>query len=854
MKKVLLIIGIVIVVLLGALLTAPFLFKDEIKELVIKEANKQLNAKISLGDVQLSFIRNFPNASVRLKDFSIIGKNEFAKDTLIAVEGLNLVVDIKSFLSESEEGYIVKQLIITKPSIYAHVLKNGKENWDIMKPDTAKTTTPEDTTTTAFKLSLKKLAIEKADIVYNDEQSKMFVRVKNFNHTLSGDMTADNTVFSTENSIEQLSFLMDNIPYLNKAKFVLNADIDADLKESVFKISQNKIELNAIKLSLDGWLKMLEDGFDMDLKLNAPDTEFKDILSLIPAIYAKDFADIQTKGKVKLNAYAKGIYNEKRFPAFGLNMQVSNAWFKYPALPKSVDNINIDLKVANPGGSLDATQVDVKKFAFALGGNPFSGSLKLKTPMSDPDIDFYAKGIINLGMIKEVYPLEDMSLSGIVNVDLKLAGKMSYYDKAQYDKFMFSGMVNLSNMVFQTTALPQDVEVKKVTLTFNPKTVDLPALNVKIGKSDINGYGRLENFIPYIFKDETLKGSLDVNSTYLNVNDFMATEVAAESSTPAKKIEEETPAEAASIVLIPSNLNFTLNSSFKKVIYDKMDISNLKGTLQIVDSKLYFRGIGMDAMGGNLQLDGLYNTQDPAKPIFQVDQLKINNVIFTEIYKQVDAVKQLAPIFEKTSGKFSTNLTMTTALNQDMSPDLNSLTAKGTLSSQNLSIKDVKLLQTIGTVLNRNELKNPTINNVSIPFEIEKGRVYTNPFDINIADTKLMVQRGSTGIDQTIDYVMNADVPTPENTIVKLNKLGLRITGTLTNPKVKIETKEMVQDAVNTLKQQAAKGMEQTKEVAKQQIEEIKTQTKENINTELKKAGQDLKESSKDALKNLFKK
>ncbi len=851
MKKVLLIIGIVIVVLFGALLAAPFLFKDEIKELVISEANKQLNAKVSLGDVQLSFIRNFPNASVRLKDFRVIGEKEFAKDTLISVEGLNLVVDIKSFLSESDEGYQVKQLIITKPSIYAHVLKNGKVNWDIMKPDTAKTT-PEDTTTTAFKLSLKKLAIEKADIVYNDEQSKMFVRVKNFNHTLSGDMTADNTVFSTKNSIEQLSFLMDNIPYLNKAKLVLDADIDADLKESVFKISKNNIELNAIKLSLEGWLKMLEDGFDMDIKLNAPNTEFKDILSLIPAIYAKDFADIQTKGKVKLDAYAKGVYNEKRFPAFGLNMLVSNAWFKYPALPKSVDNINIDLKVANPGGSLDATLVDVKKFSFALGGNPFSGSLKLKTPMSDPDIDLYAKGIINLGMIKEVYPLEDMSLSGIVNVDLKLAGKMSYYDKAQYDKFMFSGIVNLSNMVFQTTALPQDVEVKKVTLTFNPKTVDLPTLNVKIGKSDINGSGHLENFIPYIFKDETLKGSLQVNSSYLNVNDFMAAEVVAENNTPAKKIEE--PTEAASIVLIPSNLNFTLNSSFKKVIYDKMDISNLKGTLQIIDSKLYFKGIGMDAMGGNLQLDGLYNTKDPAKPIFQVDQLKITNVIFTEIYKQVDAVKQLAPIFEKTTGKFSTNLTMTTILNQDMSPDLNSLTAKGTLSSQNLSIKDVKLLQTIGTVLNRNELKNPTINNVSIPFEIEKGRVYTNPFDINVADTKLTVQRGSTGIDQTIDYVMNASIPTPESTIVKLSKLGLRITGTITDPKVKIETKEMVQDAVNTLKQQAAKGVEQTKEVAKQQIEEIKTQTKENINTELKKTGQDLKESGTNALKNLFKK
>lgn len=856
MKKALLITGGVILFLFVALLTLPLLFKDEIKDLVVEQVNKSLNAKVDIGDVDLSFIRNFPSASVLVKDVCVVGKDSFARDTLLSLEEASVVVNIKSFIN-SENGYQVNKVVLTRPNIYAHVLKSGRANWDIMIPDTAQVKEPEDTTKTEFKLSLEKLAIEHANVIYNDEKSKMYLKVQDLNHQLSGDMTADETVLSTATSIEQISFLMDGIPYLNKAKFLLEADVDADIKNNKYTISKNKVQLNAIELALEGWVKLLEnEDVDMDLKVKAPDTQFKDILSLIPAIYAKDFSDIQTKGKVKFDAFAKGIYNEKRMPAFGVNFLVSDAWFKYPALPKSIDNINIDTKITNPGGSLDATVVDVKKFAFALGGNPFSGSIHLKTPISDPDVNMYAKGILNLGMIKDVYPMEEgMSLSGILDIDLKLAGKMSYYEKQMYDKFFFDGKLNITNMVAKTTALPQPVEIQRVNLLFNPKTVALPALQMKVGKSDISGNGQLENFIPYIFKNETLKGNLNVSSNYLNANDFMTPTTEAPAGQQAKPAEQAPAAStSSSAVLIPSNLDFTLNSSFKKVIYDKMDISNLKGTLQVVQSKLFFKGIAMDAMGGSLLLNGLYNTQNPQKTSFQVDQLKITDVLFTEIFKQVDAVKKLAPMFEKTSGRFSTSLNMYTDLDKEMSPVLNTLTAKGVLQSKDLTIKDVKVLQTIATVTKRNELANPTIKNVSVPFEIEKGRVYTDPFDIAVADTKVTVQRGSTGIDQTIDYTMNLNVPTSDNTIVKLSKLGLKVGGTFTSPTVKIETKEMLQDAANTLKEQASKGVDQVKETAKQQAAELTKSTKEDLNKNLKQSGEEIKSAGKNVIDGLFKK
>jgi hypothetical protein len=847
MKKFLLITGIVVVALFAFLLTAPFLFKNEIKQAVIAQANKQLNATVGFKDVQLSFIRSFPNASVKLQDFYIVGKNEFSKDTLIHVDAAYAVVDIKSFFSKT--GYIVKKIELTSPSVYAHVLADGKVNWDIMKPDTTKEE-KKDTTKTKFKLSLKKLIIKDARIRYNDEKAHIYFAIDNLNHTLSGDLTAESTVLATTNHIKGMTCRMENVPYLSNATFNLDGDINADLKNMKFTVSKVKAQVNAITLNMSGWFQVLKNGgYTMDLKVDAPDTQFKDILSLIPAIYSKNFETIQTKGKVRLNLYARGLYNDSVFPAFGVNLVVSNAWFKYPALPKSVDKINIAADISNPGGSLDRTKVDVKQFSFVLGNNPFAGSFSLATPISDPDINFAAKGVLNLGMVKEVYPMDSIGqLSGILDANLKLKGKMSYYQKKEYQKFFFDGKLNLSNMVLKTKNLPHDLEIKRANLVFNPKFVDLPVLQMKVGKSDLTASGHLENFIPYFFKNETLKGSLQTNSEYFNVADFMSS---ATTSTPATAAKVDTS--SMKVVAIPSNLDFTLTSSFKRVIYDKMEIANAKGALQMADSKLTFKTLSLSAMGGSMVMSGIYNTKNIKKPDVDID-LKINDVLFTEVFKQVQTVKKLAPIFANTSGRFSSTMTMYTTLGNDMMPVLNTLSGKGVLVSKNLAIKNVKVLHTLGSVLKRDELKDPEIEKVSIPFEIKNGRVYTDPFDINIADTKINVEKGSTGVDQTIDYTMKVAIPTSGNNVFKLSKLGVKIGGTFTSPKISIQTKEMIKDAVATIKQQANKKIEEVKTVAKEQVNELKQQAKENITPNLKKAGDNIKESGKKVLNNLFSK
>ena len=79
-KKGIIIGASVIAFVFVLLLTTPFLFKDKILKVAKQEINNMMIAEVDFKELNLSFIRNFPNATIELDNVRVIGTNEFAKD------------------------------------------------------------------------------------------------------------------------------------------------------------------------------------------------------------------------------------------------------------------------------------------------------------------------------------------------------------------------------------------------------------------------------------------------------------------------------------------------------------------------------------------------------------------------------------------------------------------------------------------------------------------------------------------------------------------------------------------------------------------------------------------------------
>ncbi len=836
LKKILKISGISVGVLLVAMISAPFLFKKQIKEAIVNAANKNLNAKLAVDDFGLNFFSNFPNATLSLNDAALSGIGDFAKDTLFKAKSASVTINLSSIFSGH---YQVSKISLDKAHIYAKVLADGRTNWDIMKPDSVRKESATDTTKSDFSLQLKKISLNDCSVIYDDQASDMKAILDKWSGTISGDFNAKSTTLNTESSVNELSFYMSKIPYLYKMKTSANASIKADLEKLSFSFVESVLEINDVKATINGMFAMLtkENGMQFDLKLKSPDTQFKNILSLVPAMYTADFKDIKTSGTANLDGYVKGIMKGEQYPAFDLKINVKDGMFQYPSLPKSVTAINVDMNIQNPGGALDNTLIDISKFNFNMGGNPFAAILKISSPISDPNLDAKMKGIIDLSMIKDVYPLEKgTELSGRLNADLDIATRMSYVEKEQYDKVKASGALQVSGVNYRSASMPL-VAISSMLMKFSPQFVTLDNFQAKIGRNDISANGRLDNLLAYVLKNKTLKGNLNLSSNYLNVNDFMMGNSLPASTT--KSTSSTTPASnsttVSSVFEVPKNLDFTLNGKMKEVVYEKIDMTNVGGVIQVKDGTITFKNVGGNALGGTMNMTGSYSTAaDPQKPKVDMD-MKMSNVSFAQTFKSVEMVQKFAPIFEKINGNYSMNMKMNSVMGSDYMDMLKTLTMNGLLQSSDVKVQGVEVLNSLASALKTDALKSLAVKDLKMPFTINNGRVNTKPFSISANGGKLELA-GSTGLDQSIDYIGTVTLP-KELANKFVNAVGITIGGTFTKPKVGIDTKSLLQNTVNSA----------SKELLGASVDDKKAELKQKASAEAAKQAQRIRDEAKNA-------
>jgi hypothetical protein len=834
MKKLLKFLLFFILFILVVLFTAPILFKGKIIKIAHEQINNNINAKASFDDINLSFFKHFPYLTAGIKQLTVEGIDEFEGDTLLYVKSFELAANVISAIKM--ENIEIKKIAIIEPSINAKVLESGKANWDIAK-ETEEKPVEEDVDTTASEfdatIALKKFIIADADINYTDESSGMEASLKDFDFDLSGDFSQKFSTLIINSSTEELNFVLGGIRYLRDVALNIFINVDANLEDNVFVLQENSFGLNDFILTIDGKLEMPEEqDMSIDMTYATNNADFKTLLSLVPAIYMRDFADLKTTGSLVLNGSIKGNVGENVTPDVDGKLLVQNATFSYPDLPKSASNINIDIAYFYDGKQMDNTTVDVNKFHVELGGNPIDMSMNLRTPISDPFINSAIDAKIDLKTLSDLIPMEDTELKGLIDINLDLMGNMSVIEEEKYEDFKAVGKVLITDFLFASPDAPQPVIITKADLGFSPQYLAVNAFKAELGKSDFGLDGKVTNYLPFVLHDGTLKGEFNFKSNTIDLNEFMS-----EGSEEEEEEIEETDTIGLSVVEVPANIDFTLNSSINKIYYDKLEIDDVKGKIFIRDSRVVMEKLKMNMLEGNIELNGEYNTQDIANPLIDFG-FQANSIDIPQAFTSFDVLEKIAPIASKATGKVSIGMDLSSFLNQSMKPIMNSMVGTGNLSSQRIGVKSSDAFTAIGNQLNTDAFKEMVLNDLLFDFEIRGGKLFVNPFETKMGNTNLMIA-GEQGFDKTMDYGINLSVPrsvlgTANTTISNLAadkgislasaenlNMLVKVTGDMAKPKVSIDMKESLAGTTDAVKEEikatAKKEIETRKEDAKKQ-------------------------------------
>ena len=793
-KRIFTIIGVVFLLLIIALFAAPFIFQDAIKAKIAQTINKNVDATVSFKDVDLSFIKSFPDANVSVDHLVIINKAPFAGDTLVSFGTLDLKMSIKELFKGDNEPMNIDSFTSDNGQVNIIFNKDGIGNFDIALKDDAST---DDGNSAPLALKLKSYKINNLKFVYFDQGSNLKMVIDSLNHSGSGDFAASKLDLVTT-SQASLTLDMDGTNYMRQIPLKLDAVLGIDLENSKYTFKENKAIINQLPLEFNGFIQLVEAGQQYDLTFRTPSSSFTNFLALVPAKYSGSLANIKTTGDFSFSGFAKGLYSENTVPAFNLKIASNNASFKYPDLPKSVQNIVIDAKIINDSGILNDTYVDLDKLTFAIDQDVFSAKAKIRNVVENPLVDAALKGTINLGNLSNAYPIKlDKPLQGILKADLTTKFDMQAVEDNKYEKIDNAGTMSISNFKYVDDK-GSALNIATAAMSFNTDHVNLQQFDATTGKSDISAKGRLDNFYGFLFRKQELKGNFSMTSNQLSLADFMT----------AEDPNAKTTAKTSEALKIPSFLNVTLSAKANTVLYDNLVLKNVAGKISIKDEKATLEDVTTNIFGGLIAVSGNVSTKEKV-PTFNMT-LGLKNVDIAQTFTQLEMLKSIAPIAGIINGQLNSTIHVGGNLDaKEMTPNLASITGDlmGQLLSTTVNAQSSTLLTALDNNLNFIDLSKVNLNNLSTYLTFENGKVNLKPFEIKYQDIKLTVG-GQHGFDQSINYKLNFDVPakylgteankllaslTPADAAkIKNIPINANLTGNFKNPKIQTDTKQAV--------------------------------------------------------------
>ena len=799
MKKVLKITGISLLIIVALLIAIPFAFQGKINDIVKQLINDNLNAKVEFSDLNLSFIRRFPQAHVQLSDLVITNEEPFKDETFATAKDISFTMSLKELFKEAGDPMVINTITVNEALLTLKTNTLGDNNYDITKEGDTKPSSEN-----SFALDIEDYNINNSVLTYIDETSNIAIHLTEFNHQGHGIFSAETSELDTSTE-SHVSMSIDSTNYLSNNIIKLDALIGLDLSNNIYTFKENKGFINQLPIAFKGYIKQLENGQEIDITFENPESDFKNFLALIPKAYSKNIEDVETTGDFKVKGIIKGVSSEETIPNFDISITSNNASFKYPNLPKRVSNITINTSIKNTTGNTDDTFVDIKTLDFIIDTDVFKSSATLKNITENMLVNAHINGALNLANMTKVYPITlDTPLKGILKGNIHTAFDMNAIETNAYNRIKNSGSVSITDFEFTSEAFANPLHISNADMSLNSGIVTLNQFNANTGGSDLSATGVIKNLTGFLLSDGKLQGEFKVNSKVFKVNDFMTND----ETTTAQ--ETEKPSEA---LKIPDFLDCSIHANANTVVYDNLNLKDVKGTLVIKDQKASLHNLTSNMFDGALAIAGDVTTKEYT-PNFNLN-LNANDFDIAKSFSGMELLQNLAPIAQLLQGKLNTTIHLKGNLDESFSPVLSSVSgnALAELLSTKISGDQSKLISSLESSLNFIDFDKLNLNDLKTKFEFADGMVAVKPFQVTYEDINIEIS-GTHGFDKTVNYNAVFNVPakylgSDVNRLIgkidtdEANNISIpvtaNITGSFTNPTVKTDLSSSIKNLTQQL-------------------------------------------------------
>lgn len=555
---------------------------------------------------------------------------------------------------------------------------------------------------------------------------------------------------------------------IDKINFNIQGDnTDGDYKHTTLEMTN--LNIQALSNYIRGFAKLKTSGSTpIDVQLNG-------LLNLAEIKEFYPLKDLDLNGKLNLNVKVKGDYNKakKRFPVSEVNVLLNDGRIKTAHFDQALERISIDGVLTNRDGTLKSTIMNIKPISFEMGGQPFQLKAAVQN-LENVKYNITSKGSIDIGKMYKLFAIKGYDVKGSVFTNVAFSGLQSDAMAGRIERLNNRGKVTIKEMTFNSDLFPKSFLVNNGVFSFKQDKMKFDQFKGRYGKSDFSMEGFLGNVVNYVLSDKSkLTGNFNLKSGKLFADEFMAyNDGSAKAGT--------TNNTAAGVIIIPDNLNVSVNANAGSVFYNGLEIKNAKGNLVLNNGTMSLNQAGFNLIDADVTMDATYKSLTPLSATFDY-RILAKEFDIAKAYKEIKLFRDLATSASKVKGVIGLDYNLSGKLNGDMMPVYPSLKGGGVLSVKKVSLMGFKLMNAVSKATDRDSLSNQDVSEVQIKSTIANNIINIERFKMRVAGFRPRFE-GQVSFDGRLNMKGRLGLPP-----FGLFGIPLSITGTQENPKVALK-------------------------------------------------------------------
>lgn len=718
------------------LISASLILKDKVGYIILRSLNKNLSTKLEVGSFNLSFIRNFPRASLELKDVLVHSSHDFDSkefkgintDTLLAARFVTLEFKITDFV---RGNYTIDRIgaRLGRANFFTDTL--GHVNYNV----SVKNNSSESGETI---IDLKRIDIADITAYYNSLSAHLIIGGPIKKGRLKTKITGGNIDFKGESEIRINRFQLFNF---NMDK-VVPAKLDIDLLSSKVGIRFRKgtLYIDNFDFEIEG---LVASDNNLDLKVLAHNLDISRIRKYLPEKYMKMVSDYDPSGTITANSKIKGLLNRTSNPHVDIEWQLKNGRIGYKKSDLIIKNLSFSGNLSNGlKNGYRTSSVSITDFRGKLGSSEYSGALTLKD-FNNPLTDLTLKGRVFPAEIKEFFNIKEISTAGgSADIDLRLVN-CTWSDNS----FSLNGFINMkpeSSIDFNSFSLgfnDNKILVSKVTGNITIQN-SVKAKNIQLNYKgqNIKISGEFKNLPEWITgRTVTMSAVADVNFDRLIPEAFFSVSPVAGKTKPKPKA-----------IKFPGNLILDINFKIDSLKYKTFSSSKIAGVLNYKPHILTFKTLNMNSMQGHIA-GNFFIAQNVNKSLMAKGTFTVNGLDVNKAFRTFHNFGQSFLKAENIKGSLSGSLSLLFPLDSVLNFHINTLTAEGKYHLVDGALINFDPVKQLSSFIELSELENISFQQLDNDFFIRNNYLYIPQMEVKSSAADLSVN-GKHSFDNDYEY------------------------------------------------------------------------------------------------------